>query len=196
MIVTKEFLAKKMLSCRPMDKDANTVVILFGSDHALKARDMSPNNADSFLKKFIDTMSERNETIRVLKVQMFFQQTVVDLLAACGCDQQLYQKSRVGALDSSTAKSFISQALETRSKVIKQMSSNTSTTPGWIKICNHVVVQINNCYILRMGDLEGLSFSEQPEVVQCLADDFGSMTNEILRQSLFYRDYDFYLSPS
>ena len=42
-----------------------------------------------------------------------------------------------------------------------------------------------------MADLGGLQFHEDPEVVQTLTNDFGSMTNEILRQSKFYENHDF-----
>lgn len=64
------------------------------------------------------------------------------------------------------------------------------------RTCSHVVVQINNYYIVELGDLEGLAYTSHPDIIRCLADDFGSMTNEILRQSLFYQDYEFYLSPA
>jgi hypothetical protein len=42
-----------------------------------------------------------------------------------------------------------------------------------------------------MADLSGLQFHEDQEVVQTLTNDFGSMTNEILRQSQFYENHDF-----
>ena len=42
-----------------------------------------------------------------------------------------------------------------------------------------------------MADLKGLQFQENQEVIQTLTNDFGSMTNEILRQSRFYENHDF-----
>lgn len=42
-----------------------------------------------------------------------------------------------------------------------------------------------------MADLRGLQFVQNPEVVQTLTNDFGSMTNEILRQSRFYENHHF-----
>lgn len=76
------------------------------------------------------------------------------------------------------------------------MSSHDSQTALLSKTCSHVSIQINNYYIIELGDLEGLAFSSHPDIIRCLADDFGSMTNEILRQSLFYQSYEFYLSPA
>lgn len=42
-----------------------------------------------------------------------------------------------------------------------------------------------------MADLRGLHFHENQEVVESLTNDFGSMTNEILRHSKYYENHDF-----
>lgn len=76
------------------------------------------------------------------------------------------------------------------------MQSHDPRTASLTRTCSHLALQINDIYIIELGDLEGLAFTAQPDIVRCLADDFGSMTNEILRQSLFYQDYEFYLSPA
>jgi hypothetical protein len=45
-----------------------------------------------------------------------------------------------------------------------------------------------------MADLSGLQYHDNPEVVSTLTNDFGSMTNEILRQSDFYKNHDFQIN--
>lgn len=82
MIVTKEFLAKKMLTGSQRSQRANTVVILFGSEHTLKSRDMSPTSPDSFMKKLFDMLSERKEAIMDLKAQLLVQDKAINLLEA------------------------------------------------------------------------------------------------------------------
>lgn len=57
-------------------------MILFGSEHTLKSRDMSPTSPDSYMKKLFDMLSERNEAISVVRAHMYLQERVIDLLSS------------------------------------------------------------------------------------------------------------------
>lgn len=89
----------------------------------------------------------------------------------------------------------IREALRDRNRLISRLSAQQPELQVYIQKCSHFRIQINNYIFFDMADLRGLQFSENQEIVDTLTSDFGSMTNEILRQSDFYENHDFALSP-
>lgn len=77
-------------------------MILFGSEHTLKSRDMSPTSPDSYMKKLFDMLSERNEAISVVRAHMYLQERVIDLLSSP--DQATRQREQGAKSDYKRAK--------------------------------------------------------------------------------------------
>lgn len=111
--MTKEFLAKKMIMGQQKSPGANSVVILFGSEHTLKSRDMSPTSPDSYMKKLFDMLSERKEPIFLLRAHMYLQDKVVDLLSPSDLKSPFTDHN--GYSDYKRVKQLIVRALQTRS---------------------------------------------------------------------------------
>lgn len=85
----------------------------------------------------------------------------------------------------------IREALRDKNRLVQKLAKQQPNLAIFIKKCSHFRIQINNFVFLDMADLRGLQYHENPEVVQTLTNDFGSMTNEILRQSKFYENHNF-----
>ena len=59
--------------------------------------------------------------------------------------------------------------------------------PG-IRCGSHLVIQFNNHFLVRMADIKGLA---NQDLMKTLTNDFGSMTNAILRLSSYYVNHRF-----
>ena len=59
------------------------------------------------------------------------------------------------------------------------------------KQSSHFVIQINNHIFIDLGGIECLTNITNPQLVQALTLNFGSVTNEILKLSPYYEGHDF-----
>lgn len=88
----------------------------------------------------------------------------------------------------------IREALRDRNRLVTKLTQQQPNLAIFIQKCSHFRIQINNYIFIDMADLAGLQFYENEEVVTTLTNDFGSMTNEILRQSNFYENHEFQIN--
>lgn len=60
----------------------------------------------------------------------------------------------------------------------------------------HFIIQINSHHIVFFADISGICEGNKRKVIQNLTYDFGSMTNEVLRLSQYYKDYEFAINET
>lgn len=89
----------------------------------------------------------------------------------------------------------IREALRDKNRLVDKLTRQQPNLSIYIKKCSHFRIQINNYIFVDMADLRGLQFHDNQEIVSTLTNDFGSMTNEILRQSEFYENHQFEINP-
>jgi hypothetical protein len=75
----------------------------------------------------------------------------------------------------------IREALRDRARLVNKLTEQQPGLALFIQKCSHFKIQLNNYVFIDMADLRGLQYFENEEVVATLTNDFGSMTNEILR---------------
>ena len=71
------------------------------------------------------------------------------------------------------------------------LDQNQTILKDIITNCCHFVIKINDHHILQLANINGLTLSKNKRVLQNLTNDFGSMTNQILKLSEYYADHQF-----
>ena len=88
----------------------------------------------------------------------------------------------------------VHRAKRDKNRLVKTLAEKNPELANEIRDCSHFVIQVNDHYILELADFSGLQNEEEQRIVDTLTNDFGSVTNEILRASSFYRDKQFIIN--
>ena len=163
--------------------EATKFCFLFGSSLTGKSDELNLMNNNSIIQQF---MKELKVPLNYLKVSMFFQDQEF-VLNNRQFDSKRQSNREIGM--------EIREALRDKSRLVSKLTRQNPELAVYIQKCSHFRIQINNYCFVDMADLRGLQYHQNQEIVKTLTDDFGSMTNEILRQSQFYENHTFQLNP-
>ena len=139
-------------------------------------------NKNSMIQEFLN---ELEEPVRYLQISMFFQDQEF-ILNNREFDSNKQSKREIGM--------EIREALRDRTRLVSKLTEQQPNLALFIQKCSHFKIQLNNYVFIDMADLRGLQYFDNEEVIATLTNDFGSMTNEILRQSIYYKDHEFQIN--
>jgi hypothetical protein len=186
-VQTRRFLRawlmhSKTQEAQPSQQPALRFCFLFGSAETLKSEALNLMNKSSLLQEFL---RDYKEPIQTLRISMFFQDQEF-VLNNRKFDSKKQSRREIGM--------EIREALRDKNRLVSKLTKQQPSLSVFIQKCSHFRIQLNNFVFVDMADLRGLQYHENPEVVQTLTNDFGSMTNEILRQSPFYENHEFQIN--
>lgn len=155
---------------------------MFGSALTNKSEDLNLMNTTSLIQ---NCLKEIRDPITLLRVTMFFQDQEF-VLNHRKFDNKNQSNREIGM--------EIREALRDKNRLVTKLTQQQPALAEFIQKCSHFRIQINNFIFVDMADLRGLQCHENPEIIDTLTNDFGSMTNEILRQSEFYENHEFQMT--